>query len=286
MLIKQLTSVHRELAQALEHVSIRLARLASLCKSSRGFQQMAGQSLAETLIVMLAILLFFTAIPWLGRLLDIGLNQANASSYAAFQYTRQLDSVDENDIKDRFFLGADKNWRDRQQALILDSDRVHISVGHEQHLTPLMQPGMQEEYAQALREGWQIEDKGVVQARLTVSPVYSAMGSNGSSALGLNLGFFDQLTLRLQSHTAILSDAAHASSDLGAHQRTAWSHEGWKSAAEGSYEIGRKIQSYANPVDAGFNRADPVFDWLVPWAGKLPGHHTQSKPFAEKVVNP
>lgn len=283
---KPLIATHRKLAQENKSVPLKSSRYEGLRHSSISLKQMAGQSLAETLVVMLAILIFFTAIPWLGRLLDIGLNQANASAYAAFQYTRQLDGVDEKDIKERFFLGVDKNWRDRRQELLMSSERVHISVGHEKRLNTLMQPGMQAEHAQALREGWKIEDKGVVQARLSASPTYSRVGSAKTTALGLDLGFFDQLNPRLSNHTAILSDAAHASSDIESHHRTAWSNEAWGNATDRSYDLGRKIQSYAGPVDAGFDRAEPVFDWLVPWAGKLPGHHTQRKPFAERTIQP
>lgn len=236
-----------------------------------------GQSLTEFLVLMLALLVFLMAIPWLGRLLDISLNQSNASAYAAFQHTRQLDTVNEDDIKQRFFLGSDKNWRDRQQKLLLDSDRVQITIERESKLNADMQPGMQAEYSSSLRRDWQIEDKGIVQSIVTVHPQYSQVSENKDVALGLNLSFFDRLQPQLQRHTAILSDAAHASSDLLAHQRTEWSKDGWRNAADSSYELGRKIQSYAGPVDQGFKRVQPVFDWLQPWAGKLPRHHLQKQ---------
>lgn len=247
-------------------------------------RQQQGQSLAETLIVMVAILLFFTVIPWLGRLIDINLHQTNASSYAAFQFTRQLDGVVEEDIKQRFFIGTDKNWRNRRQELIVNPEQVQISIDRSQKLSADMQAGMQSEYAQTLRQEWQIEDQGIVNAQLQVTPFYGQVSASESSALGLNLGFVDSLQPRLRAHTAILSDAAHSSTDIATHQRTAWSDLAWSNVSTESYEIGKKIQSNASPVDRGFDRADPVFDWLVPWAGKLPAHHTQSKPFEEKLV--
>lgn len=251
---------------------------------NRRIRQQQGQSLAETLIVMVAILLFFTFIPWLGRLIDINLHQTNASSYAAFQFTRQLDSVAEEDIKQRFFIGADKNWRDRRQELIVNPEQVQISIDRSQKLAADMQAGMQTEYAETLREEWQIEDQGIVSAQLQVTPFYSQVSTSESSALGLNLGFIDRLQPRLRVHTAILSDDAHSSTDLATHQRVVWSDLAWNKVSTESYELGRKIQSYAGPVDRGFNRAEPVFDWMVPWAGKLPAHHTQNKPFEEELV--
>lgn len=244
-------------------------------------RQQKGQSLAETLIVMLAILMFFTAIPWLGRLLDINLNQLNASRYAAFQYTRQLDGINQEDLKQRFFTGVDKNWRDRQQQLIVNPEQIDIHIDRQHRLGAEMQAGMQAEYAGILRREWQVEDQGIVHVNMQVRPQYSQSLRQKNSGLGLDLEFFDHLHPQLRSHTAILSDAAHSSSDLQAHQRTAWSNQAWGSAADGSYEVGQKIQSYAAPVDQGFERPEPVFDWLQPWSGQLPGHHLQDKPFVE-----
>lgn len=83
--------------------------------------------------------------------------------------------------------------------------------------------------------------------------------------------------LSIQRHTSILTGVAHSSSDLNAHKRTAQSELAWLEATTASYESGNKVADIAGPVDSAWSRSEPVFDWLTPWAGQLPGHHLETK---------
>ena len=92
-----------------------------------GLKEQSGQSVVEALVLFLVLIMMFMAIPWLGRLSDIGLQQANASRYAAFQLTRHDEGIDENDLKQRYFLGEDHQWKDRANNDLLTSDSIYLS---------------------------------------------------------------------------------------------------------------------------------------------------------------
>ncbi|MDY3330893.1 MAG: TadE family protein [Pelistega sp.] len=239
-----------------------------------------GQALVESLVIFLVLISLFVAIPWLGRLLDIRQQQDNASRYGAFQLTRQLDGIDEASIKDKFFLGDSHRWQDRQGKRMVTQDSVNLNIDTSRQLSDEAQAAQQIGSARSLREQWQIQDKGIADVLVDVVPSYAAKGSTWA-ALGVDSAFLERLVIPMQRHTAILTDAGHSASDKEAHQRTGQSALAWQDSAEASYELGRHIQHYAAPVE-GFNRAQPVFDWLMPWTGRLPKHHLhRDKPKGE-----
>ncbi len=237
----------------------------------------SGQALAEGLVVMLVLLLFFVGIGWLGRLLDMGLQASHASHYGAFQLGREIPDINKAELDTRFLLGPEKNWRDRRGSLLLDPDAIVVTVDRNEKLDATMQPGVNHGQASLLRKGWQIEDPGIARLSLSVTPVFTAARKQADSNVALNLGldYFDHFSLSIRRHTSILTDAGHAASDKVAHTHTSLSREGWQNAASLSYESGRKVQSYAQSVDAPWDRPQPVFDWLQPWQGKLPAHHLE-----------
>ncbi len=237
----------------------------------------SGQALAEGLVLMLVLILFFVAIGWLGRLLDMGLQASHASHYGAFQLGREIPDINKAELETRFLLGPEKNWRDRRGNLLLNSDAIDVTVDRNEKLDATMQPGTNHKQAALLRKGWQIEDPGMARLSLSVTPVFAAARQQANSQVALNLGldFFDHFSLSIRRHTSILTGAGHAASDQAAHTRTSFSREGWQNAASLSYESGQKIQSYSESVDAPWNRPQPVFDWLQPWQGTLPAHHLE-----------
>ncbi len=232
-----------------------------------------AQAIAESLVLFLILLSLFIAIPWLGRLLDIRQQQDNASRYAAFQWTRQLNGIDEPAIKDKFFFDKAHRWQDRQGQKILREENVQLQINREQQLSNLAQAAQQVSHAQTLREQWNLQDKGIVSAVVKVLPMYSAKGK-AMTGLNAEMSFLERLVIPMQRQTAILSDAGHSESDLATHQRTGQSALAWRDSAEDAYALGRHIQRYAAPVE-GFHRAEPVFNWLMPWTGRLPKHHLE-----------
>ncbi|MDO5667221.1 MAG: pilus assembly protein [Alcaligenaceae bacterium] len=240
-------------------------------------QQQSGQSIAEALVLLLALIVMFTAIPWLGRISDIALQQANASRYAAFQLTRHEDGVDESDLKYRFFLSREHQWKDRANSNIIPNEAIHINAERSKKLDETMQPGGSGAHQASLRREWKIEDKGIATIHVNTQPQYTLVDDRTHEAMSPGLSFFDQQILNIQRHTSILTGTAHSFSDLNAHQRSADSNLAWKEAVEASYERGKQVAEIAAPVDSAWNRPDPVFDWLTPWAGQLPGHHLESR---------
>lgn len=242
---------------------------------SQGLQTQSGQSIAETLVLLLVLIVFFTAIPWFGRIADIGLQQANASRYAAFQLTRHEMGIDEADLKHRFFLSKAHQWRDRAHNQIIRNDDIYVHLDRSKKLPGHMQPGAEGVNPSTLRREWQIEDKGIASVHVNTRPQYTSVDDRTNEPMSPGLSFFDQHILNIQRHTAILTGTAHSSTDLNAHKRTAESSLAWREAAQASYESGRKVTEVAAPIDAAWNRPTPVFDWLSPWAGELPGHHLE-----------
>lgn len=237
----------------------------------------SGQALAEGLVVMLALLLFFVAIAWLGRLLSISLQASHASHYGAFQLSRDIPDINKAELDERFLLGPENNWHDRRANELLDSHAIAVKVERAEKLDATMQPGANHEQATLLRKGWKIEDQGIARMSLAVTPLFTAARKQPEAgvALGLGLDFFDHFSLTIRRQTSILTGAGHAASDQEAHKHVSLSPEGWQNAAGLSYESGRKVQSYAQSVDAPWNRPQPVFDWLQPWQGQLPAHHLE-----------
>ncbi len=230
-----------------------------------------AQAMAESLVLFLVLISLFIAIPWLGRLLDIRQQQDNASRYAAFQLTRQLDGIDEQAIKDKFFFDKAHRWQDRQGKNIIQEENVQLQIDRTQPLSEFAQAAQQVGHARTLREQWDLQDKGIASVWVKVLPTYSA---KGSAVAGLNaeMDFLERWRIPMQRQTAILTDAGHSESDMATHQRTGQSTLAWRASAEDSYALGRHIQRYAAPVE-GFHRDSPVFDWLMPWTGRLPQHH-------------
>lgn len=242
-----------------------------------GLKAQSGQSVVEALVLFLVLLVMFMAIPWLGRLSDIGLQQANASRYAAFQLTRHHEGIDENDLKHRYFLDEDHQWKDRANNDLITSDSIYLSLNREQKLGSHMQAGGEGSHQQTLRREWEIEDKGIATIAVHTRPQYTQVDDKTDSAMSVGLSYLEQQVLNIHRHTSILTDAAHSASDLSAHQRSGSSDLAWREATEGSYESGKKVAEIAVSVDAAWERPNPVFDWLSPWEGQLPGHHLEVK---------
>lgn len=234
-----------------------------------------GQALVESLLVFIVLISFFIAIPWLGRLIDIGIQQENANRYTAFQWTRRMQQPDILQIKQQFFLSDANNWRDRFSQKIVSEDSIQIHADRHYQLSDDMQPGQQTPFATQLRKEWGVQDQGVVNIASMVTPHY-VQHNGGENILGVDASFLERLSLTLHRHIAILIDAAHSVSDKDSHYRTGQSATAWKETAEQSYALGKHIQKYAAGAE-GFDRAQPVFDWLVPWSDKLPQHHLREK---------
>lgn len=241
----------------------------------RQLKEQRGQAVVESLVLLLVLMAMFMAIPWLGRLSDIGLQQTNASRFAAFQLTRHEAGIDENDLKHRYFLNRDHQWKDRANNDVITSENIYISLSRERKLDEYMQPGSKGSHQQTLRREWDIEDKGIATIAVHTKPQYTQVDDTSNTPISAGLSFFDSQVLNIQRHTSILTGTAYSPSDLSAHQRSGTSDLAWREVAEQSYESGKKVAEIAVPIDAAWDRPIPVFDWLTPWQGHLPNHHLE-----------
>lgn len=241
-----------------------------------------GQAAAEALLVLLLLASLWVGIAWLLRWQDIAMQAQHASRYAAFAASRDAAAQPLEDIRHGYFSGPAHLWRDRRGADLLSAARSEVSLQFdlEQVLDAAAQPGGAHADARDLRQGWLIEDAGIVTARVEVAAVAPAPPASGmarfdaSSASGL--AQFDAWRPTIRRHAAILAGAGHASSDARVQQRVAGSGLGWAFAADRSYALGRRVQSWAGGLDRPWGRTEPLFDWLGPWAGRVPDRYLRS----------
>jgi hypothetical protein len=229
-----------------------------------------GQAAAEALLVLLLLASLWVGSAWLLRWQDVAMQAQHASRYAAFAASRDIAAQPLEDIRHGYFSGPAHLWRDRRGADLLSAGRSEVSLQFDraQALGAAAQPGGAHADAGELRQGWLIEDTGMVTARVAVE---AAAPAHSPAASGL--AQFDAWRPAIRRHSAILAGAGHASSDARAQQRAAGSGLGWSLAAERSYALGRRVQSWAGGLDRPWGRAQPLFDWLGPWAGRVPQLH-------------
>ncbi|RTZ41130.1 hypothetical protein EKL30_15740 [Candidimonas sp. SYP-B2681] len=229
-----------------------------------------GQALVEGMVVMMVLLSLWTGTAWLGRLQDMGLQATHASAYSAFSSSRNPTAKIDHDVKRSYFSGPAHNWADRRGRRILSNELDEIVLQSMRHaaLDNKAQPGGPGDDAQSLRRDWRLDDTGILVSQVNVSAL--ATRPTLPKAAFTGMADFDMPYPQLRRHTAILTGAGHASNDLAVQQTVSRSALGWGSSATTSYGHGRSIASVMVSVDAAWNRTEPVFDWLAPWAGYVP----------------
>ncbi|HUH59001.1 MAG TPA: pilus assembly protein [Candidimonas sp.] len=224
-----------------------------------------GQAMVEGLVVLLALTALWSAISWLGRLQDIDLQAAHASRYAAFSSTRHPNMDAHRNMghiaRLHFFGGPAHQWTDAQGSRMLRNaaEEVQFDTDRRGSLPFHAQPGGSGGNATSLRADWHIADTGIVDSHVTVAPSAFNPADWGISAV--------------RRHTAILVGAGHAGNDTHVQHRLAESALAWGKSAQASYGVGRSIAGAMVAVDAGWDRPEPIFDWLDPWADAVPDSH-------------
>ncbi|PLC49473.1 hypothetical protein CR159_12780 [Pollutimonas subterranea] len=236
-----------------------------------------GQALVEGLIVLLVLLSLWVGVAWLGRLQDMALQATHASRYVAFALSRDPGAHMEADMRRHYFSGPAHQWSDRRGDRLLSPklDEVALHIERQTVLAAPAQAGRTSGNAGILRRQWHIEDTGILASTITVAPRSRPVRAvEPTSVTGLS--YFDHQQLALRRHTAILTGAGHASSDTAAQQVVADSALAWSQSASASYALGANIAGAMSAVDAAWNRPEPNFDWLAPWAGQVPDTHLGS----------
>lgn len=246
-----------------------------------------GQAVAEALVALFALAALWLASSWLARVQDLALNLDHATRYRAFLSARHSGLEGGTDVNERFFYDASDQWSTLKGDAVLASRYAPVDwavlSGHP--VPEQARIGGDAPAASRLRHEWRIGDAGLVRARAALSPYVPAasldhdLTAEGAYPPGLlRAGFFDAMWPRIQRHTAIAVGAGHSASDEAAASRVALSAYAWGEPAERSYRLGQRVASAASGVDAAWNRAAPLFDWLQPWAGDLPSRHVSTAP--------
>lgn len=257
--------------------SDKLAGRGALFKTFHFASRATGQSLTEALIGMVALAGLFVLIPVLGRYQDLGLQSMHAASNVAFATVRG--AADPARAAVHPFQNAAQRWTDRRgrAMLTLDGSGLGASVMVTDDAGAAWQVGGQQAQARQLRQQWGL-DGGIVTARVRTSP---ASGTGASAAVpgnattpaaagGLGTLWSGGITPSIHRHISILAGVGHAESDAAAQSRMASSRLAWADNASQSVRTGRAAASALQPLDAGWQRPAPSFDWLSPWSGLVP----------------
>jgi len=190
----------------------------------------SGQALAEGMVVLAALLVFWFAIGWLYRLQGDALEAQHHSRYLAFLLTRHPGRAATHEGKLR--------------------------------LPGTAQPGAGSAGTRALLRQWQDDPVGILVVRR-----YVGTGIRTPQALS--------------RHIAILAGAGHASHDAAAQRMLLRSQAAWRAVAHSSIQSASSAARRLARIDQGWLRPGPVFDWVTPWAGRVPQHMTQRLAAAE-----
>ncbi|SHG73860.1 hypothetical protein [Pollutimonas bauzanensis] len=237
-----------------------------------------GQALMEGMVALMALLSLWVGLSWLARLQDMALQAAHASRYAAFAFTRNPQADTEGDVRRHYFSGPAHQWSDRRGQRLLGDGLAEVALRYDSGaaLAAQAQAGGAAPYAQSLRQGWRIEDTGILAGHVAVAP-WPGLPPGPAASPSAGLNYFDSQRLVLRRHTAILAGAGHAPDDAAAQQLLAGSALAWGKSADASYALGAQVAAAMVRVDAAWNRSAPVFDWLAPWAGRVPDPHLHSE---------
>jgi len=228
----------------------------ALCRS----RAQQGQALVEGLLVLLVAGLLWLAIVQIAQLQDMAIQAQHASRVAAFAAAHDTLAADTTAVRQTYFAGAAHRWRDSAGRRMLPDPATQASLRLTQHapLSARAQPGQTNAQALPLRREWRVEDTGVVRADAAVHAQvpFAAQDSPG---------------ITIRRWTAILRDAGHSPDARSAQHRVGESATAWGDAARRSQAVGERVQRMVEPLDAGWNRPSPFYDWLMPWAGEIPG---------------
>lgn len=241
--------------------------------------QQQGQAAVESLIVCMALVVLWAALAWLGRIQDLALHASHAARYAAFASTREDDQDRLSSLHASLLDGGEHESLAQGGDPLVKThyERPELRLSRSAPLPFDAQVGGAYPDATRLRSGWHLSDQGLLTAQISVVPL-RIDDSRGPSSSLLGLEQLDQAYPRILRHVSIMTSAGHAGSDSDAAKRVAGSDAGWSIPVDASLRLGRRVEAVASSVDDAWNRPPPVFDWLGPWADRLPQYHIRQMP--------
>lgn len=235
-----------------------------------------GQAVVESSVAMLALAVLWVGLNWLGNYQDIALATIHASRHAAFVATRvepsELAHGTGKSMVQRYFTGGAHHWNDRRGASVVNpAEGLNASWRRDLPLSSQAQPGRAARDAITLRADWSLEDRGLIHARVNMAFGAGRHVSETQTEL-LGLGVFDRAYPALRRDTYVLVGAGSALSDAAVQEAVAASRFAWAAPQGMSRSVGGQAAGRAAMVDSAWGRAEPDFDWLSRWSGRVPAH--------------
>jgi hypothetical protein len=239
--------------------------------------------MAEGMVVMALLTAFWAALGWIGRAQDIALSAQHASGFAASLATRTLHPASDQRAmlaaSAAYLRGPAHQWLSPGGHSMLHEGASFAGAGELPRVTgPAVSLRMTQDDAlmQASDAGGDAAMLSMMradwrgsQAGLAIAHAYVPVGM---------MPFEHGIALPLARQISVLRDAGHADSDVASQQTLADARHAWRQAAVRSTGAGRRVARVMAPVDSGWRRPAPHFNWTSRWAGEVPAAVLRAKP--------
>lgn len=238
-----------------------------------------GQAMIEGLLVLGVLVILFWAVAWVGRQLDLVQHLAHASRHAVF-----VDAIAPGaappaaEVLTDFWLvgrlaGAAGHAAAAPGAGLVLPGSVQWGLA-QSPLSARAQPGGTLPSAQALRRDWALEDPGLRQRTAEVRLRELSFARSGVIAALRPAAATNPGGITLRRSTVLAAGAGASVDDTDTTRRLAQGEAGWAAAATASREVGQQLQSGLQPLEGGWGRAAPQWDWLGKWQHLRPDPHS------------
>lgn len=235
---------------------------------NRVWRRCAGQALIEALLGLGLLVVLFWAISVLGRQLDLVQQLAHASRHAVFlQAAGEWDEALEQSLLADFWLaGHEQRWRTSQAQSLIVPGSARWQSGRSSLPGTAEIGGTQQDAAQ-LRPEWGLQDAGVYQRQAQVSLRGFRAWAPGVESDSASVMM---PALVLQRQTSLVAGAGATAGDEESTERLERGPSAWARAAERSRDLGRAATRLLSPLEQGWGRPRPRWDWVRSWQHERP----------------
>lgn len=228
-----------------------------------------GQALVEAMLGLGVMIVLAWAVIGLGRRFDLVQQLAHASRHAVFiEATQASDEVQtQNWLREFWLTGAEQRWPAPQggSVLVAGSERWQDAKAS---LPAEAQPGGTQFDARRLRPQWDLQDRGLVWRGAQVSLRDWRLWAPGDHEKGAGVAALAGTTL--MRHTTLVAGTGHTADDEETSRRLEQGQLGWAAAANRSRALGQDLTRMLTPLERGWGRPMPRWDWVRSWQGERP----------------
>ncbi len=217
-----------------------------------------GQALVEGVVGLSLLVVLFWAVPWVGRYLDLVDVLQHASRHAAFSEATQAEhdagmpEASDGPAADFWMSDASLRWRTPSGRPAVEANRLRWRR-EEVALGEAAQPGQGQPNMAQIRAGWGLQDRGMPGWRASVNVAW------------LNPEPSESARLKLSRQTILAKYAGHSRNDQASSDRLAAGELAYAGAANASRRVGQSIATRVDPLEAGWPRQLPEWDWTGRW---------------------